>query len=95
MKKMENHTVGQLKTIAKDRGIRCYYKLIKAELIHAVEATRLVEQKSHIFDEPIPNDLTPVLQPTPWRRSNITTKVKQNINNFFTMDMQKIKYFGE
>ena len=44
-KKVENHTVGQLKAIAKERGIRGYYKLRKAELIHALEATRLVEQK--------------------------------------------------
>ena len=37
----------------------------KAELIYVLEATKLVEQKSNIFDEPIPNDFTPVLQPTP------------------------------
>ena len=49
---MENHTVVQLKAIAKERGIRGYYKLRKAELIHALEATKLVEQKSNIFDEP-------------------------------------------
>ena len=92
---MENHTVVQLKAIVKERGIRGYYKLRKAELIRVLEATRLVEQKSNIFDEPIPNDPTPVLQPTPWRPSNITTKVKQNIKNFFTKGMQKIKDFGE
>ena len=68
---MENHTVVQLKAIAKERGIRGYYKLRKAELIHAQEATRLVEQKSNMFDERIPNDPTLVLQPTPWRPSNI------------------------
>ena len=34
------------------------------------------------------NDPTPVLQPTPWRQSNVTTKDKQNIK-------QKIKDFGE
>ena len=45
MKKMENHRLEQLKAIAKERGIRGYYKLRKAELIHASEATRLVEQK--------------------------------------------------
>ena len=67
---------------------------------------KLVEQKSNIFDEPISNDPTPVLQPTPWRLSNIALKNKQNIKNFaaknmlniknfFTKGMQKIKDFGE
>ena len=85
---MNNHTVVPLKAITKERGIRGYYKLRKAELIHALEEARLVEQKSNIFDEQIPNDLTPVLHPTPWRPSNVTTKDKQNIK-------QKIKDFGE
>ena len=85
---MENHTVMQLKAIAKERGARGYYKLRKVELIHALEAARLVELKSNIFDEPIPNDPTPVLQPTPWRSSNVTTKDKQNIK-------QRIKDFVE
>ena len=68
---MENHTVVQLKAIANERGIRGYYKLTKAELIHALEATKLVKQKRNIFDKPIPNDPTLILQPTPWRPSNI------------------------
>ena len=42
---MENHTVMQLKAIAKERGVRCYYKVRNVELIHALEAARLVEQK--------------------------------------------------
>ena len=90
---MENHIVVQLKAIAKERGIRGYYKLRKAELIHALEATILVEQKSNIFDEPIPNDPTLVLQPTPWRPSNIALKNKQNIKNFAAKNMQKTKTF--
>ena len=92
---MGNRTVVQLKAIAKERGIRGYYKLRKAELIRVLEATKLVEQKINIFEEPIPNDPTPVLQPTPLRLSNITTKVKQKKKKFFTMGMQKIKDFGE
>ena len=60
---MNNNTVVQLKAIAKQRGIRGYYKLRKAEFIHALEAMRLVEQKSNIFDESISNDPTPILQP--------------------------------
>ena len=79
---MNNNTVKQLKAIAKERGIKGYYKLRKLELINALEATRLVEQKSSIFDEPIPNDPTPVLQPTPWRPSNFVAKSKQNIKSF-------------
>ena len=71
---MNNHTIVQLKAITKERGMTGYYKLRKVELIHTFEAARLVEQKSNIFDEPIANDLTPVLQPTPWRSSNATTK---------------------
>ena len=76
---MKNHTIVQLKSIAKEPGIKGYYKLRKAELIHALEATRLVEQKSSIFHEPIPNDPTPVLQPTHWRPSNFVAISKQNI----------------
>ena len=85
---MDNYAVVKLKAIAKERDVRGYYKLRKAELIHALEAVRLVEHKSNIFDESIPNDPTPVLQPTPWRPSNVTTKDKQNIK-------QKIQDFDE
>ena len=85
---MDNYKVVQLKSIAKERGVRGYYKLRKTELIHAFEAARLVEQKSNIFDEFIPNDHTLVLQPTPWRPSNYTTKDKQYIK-------QKIEDFEE
>ena len=52
----------QLKAIAKERDVRDYYKFRKVELIHALEAARLVEQKSVIFDKPIPNDPTPVIK---------------------------------
>ena len=46
---MENHTIVPLKAIAKERGIKGYYKLRKVELINALEATRLVEQKVAYF----------------------------------------------
>ena len=89
---MDNHTVVQLKAIAKERGIR---ELRKAVLIHVLEAARLVEQANNIFDESIPNNPPPVLQPTPWRSSNIAAKYKQNIKNFITKGIQKIKDFAE
>ena len=90
---MENHTIVKLNAIAKERVIRDYYKLRNVELIRVLEVTKLVEQKSNIFDEPIPNDSTPVLQPTTWRPSNNTTKVKQNIKNFAAKIMQNTKIF--
>ena len=36
--KMDNLTVSKLKPLAKQRGIKCYYKLRKAELIQKWEA---------------------------------------------------------
>ena len=92
---MNNKTVKQLKAIAKERGIRGYYKIRKAELINALEAPRLVEQKSNIFDEPLPNDPTPVLQSSPWEPSNFVAKSKQNTKQFCTIGMQMIKDCGE
>ena len=75
-------------------------------MLHALEATRLVEQKRNILDEPIPNDPTLVLQLTPWRPSNIELNNKQNIKmslqktckkttNVFTIGLQKIIDFCE
>ena len=71
---MDNHTVVQLRAIAKERGIRGLYKPRKAELIQALEAATLVEKKN-IFDESIQNDQTPALQRTSWRTTNIGLKL--------------------
>ena len=50
---MSNHTVVQLKVFGKERGTRGFYNLRQAELINALDAARLVEQASNIFDESI------------------------------------------
>ena len=91
--KMKNNTAKKFKAIAKERGIKGYYKLRKSELINALEATRLVAQKSSIFDETIPNDPTLVLQPIPWRLSNFVAKSKQNIKSFAAKNMQRTQNF--
>ena len=88
---MVNHTTVQLKAIAKERGIKGYYELRKAELIHALEATTLVEQKSNIFDEQIPNDPTPILQPTPWSPSTFAGKASKRYKNSLLRVCKRLK----
>ena len=80
---MDNITVIKLKTLAKQRGFKGYYKLRKAELIQKLEAYPDVNEQvlipgleiprnttrsvntSATLDEPILDDKSPVLQPTP------------------------------
>ena len=54
MNKNEQSCSSAIEGHRKERGTRGYYKLRKAELIHAFQVTRLVEQTSNIFDESIP-----------------------------------------
>ena len=81
--KIDNIAVVKLKTLAKQRCIKGYYKNRKAELIKKLEAhpdanvqvliprleiprnTRRSVNTSVISDEPILDDKTQVLQPTP------------------------------
>ena len=90
---MENITVNKLKALARQRGIKGYYKLRKAELIQELEAHPDVNERvlisgleilrnatrsvntSAILDQPILDDVTSVLQPTP----NFIAKRIQNI----------------
>ena len=53
------------------------------------ESNKISRRKTNVFDEPIPNDPTQVLQLSPWRQSNVSTKVKQIIKNFTAINMQK------
>ena len=103
---MENHTVVLLKAIAKERGIRGCYYLRKAELIHALEATRLVEQKvtSLISQfQMIPLQFyNQYLQGHQISRRKLSKMLKvllqknmQKTKNVFTMCIQKIRDFGE
>ena len=79
---MENYTILQLKAIATERGIRGYYKLRKAELIHVLEATRLVEQK-----------ITPSMSRFQTIPLQFYNQNKQNIKNFAAKNMEKTKKF--
>ena len=71
-------------TIESHRKRARYKRLLKAQkgrVDTCLGSGEISRTKNNIFDEPILNDPTPVLQPTPWRPSNATTKVKQNIKN--------------
>ena len=83
---MENQTVKQLKTLAKDRGIKGYYKMRKAELIEVLST-----DESEIYetanDQSIPEVNIPI--PAPSRitqiknlASNVAAPVKSVINRF-------------
>lgn len=57
---MERNTVVQLRQIAKERGLRGYSKLRKAELIEFINQSRL--ERANFLDAPIPKHEIPKSQ---------------------------------
>ena len=55
---MNNNTVIELKALAKQRGIKGYYKLRKAELIHKLKAHPDVNEQVLIPELKIPRNAT-------------------------------------
>lgn len=63
---MERKTVAQLKSMLKDRGLRGYSRLRKAELIGILQQSSVgdgIEGTRSLLDDPVP-DITPTLVPT-------------------------------
>ena len=56
--------VKKLKSLAKERRIKGYYKLRKAELIEILDIQPPTEAPTAIMDEPVPEINKPVLSPT-------------------------------
>ena len=72
-KEIRDMNVKELKALAKERGIKRYYWLRKAELIESLEtetpptgapATIMDEPATEIMDAPVPEIKKPVLSPT-------------------------------
>ena len=98
---MENLKVKELKALAKERGIKGYYKLRKAELIQALTPVGDPSQPQNIMDQPIPEIDIPILEPSkPANTSkvsqlkNLASKaakpVKREINKFAEWIISKV-----
>ena len=73
---METKTVKELREIAKQRGLKGYYKLRRAELIDAIN-------KAHLLDAPVPDIQVPILEPTAYKPPKTTlSKVTSHIKSF-------------
>ena len=98
---MENLKVKELKALAKERGIKGYYKLRKAELIEALTPVGDPPQLQNIMDQPIPEIDIPILEPSKPANnskvsqlknlaSNAAKQVKREINKFANWIISKV-----
>ena len=95
--KMDNITVIKLKTLVKQRGIKCYYKLRQAELIQTLEAHRDVNEQVLIPGLEIPRNTTRSVNTSAILDHPIlddNTPVLQPTPKFIAKSMQKIKDFS-
>ena len=98
---MENLKIKELKDLAKERGIKGYYRMRKAELIEALTPVGDPPQLQNIMDQPIPEIDIPILEPSkPANTSkvsqlkNLASKaakpVKREINKFADWIISKV-----
>ena len=98
---MENLKVKELKALAKERGIKGYYRMRKAELIQALTPVGDPSQLQNIMDQPIPEIDIPILEPSKPANtskesqlknlaSNAAKQVKREINKFADWIISKV-----
>ena len=98
---MENLKVKELKDLAKERGIKGYYRMRKAELIEALTPVGDPPQPQNIMDQPIPEIDIPILEPSQPENtskvsqlknlaSNAAKPVKREINKFADWIISKV-----
>ena len=98
---MENFKVKDLKALAKEKGIKGYYRLRKAELINALNQVNDPPQPQNIIDQQIPEINIPILTPSkPTNPSKVSQlknlalkaakPVKREINKFADWIISKV-----
>ena len=98
---MENFKVKDLKALAKERGIKGYYRLRKAELIEVLTPVGDPHIPQNIIDQPIPEIDIPILEPSKPANtskvsqlknlaSNAAKPVKREINKFADWIISKV-----
>ena len=81
---MERHTMKQLRVIAKERGLKRFSTLRKAELIAAINAHRSADNHN-LLDAPVPDISAPVLTPTKYvapPQKEVKTDVLSTIKSY-------------
>lgn len=79
--KMDRNTVVQLRQIAKERGLRGYSKLRKAELIEFLNQSRL--ERENLLDAPIPKHEIPKSQKilSPSKPAKLVKKIEKAVDD--------------
>jgi len=81
----KGYTVRELRSLAKERGLKRYSKLRKDELIELIHQSKsrfhdsTHVENAHILDEPVVDD-TPSLQPNPSTKPKLKHRLKQRLN---------------
>ena len=92
---MENLKVKDLKALAKERGIKGYYRLRKAELIEALTPAGDPPQLQNIMDQPIPEIDIPILEPSKPVNLSKVTKLKNLASNAAKPVKREINKFAD
>ena len=92
---MENLKVKDLKALAKERGIKGYYKLRKAELIEALTPVGDPPQPQNIMDQPIPEIDIPILEPLKPANTSKVSQLKNLASNAAKPIKREINKFAD
>ena len=92
---MENLKVKELKALAKERGIKGYYRMRKAELIQALTPVGDPPQPQNIMDQPIPEIDIPILEPSQPENTSKVSQLKNLASNAAKPIKREISKFAD